>query len=255
VEKSDEQPSDRPGRGSDKFPLRFPDGLRDRIKASAAENGRTMNAEIIARLERYPSLGGEVDAMWEVARALADEIDKVAGPEFAGDPLFDKINSAFAAVSMDTGEVDRAKLGREYGVEAAKRLSKPDDKEALQALRKALQEQGETFVQFLRAVADDDKKVVQDMLDAHKHHLARFTRDQFFSEYVMTMAGIDDPDRLARRVAEANIVARQNGLDLVVDFEAEGNERSVSMRDMAGPPLRRMIMWDVLELEPGERLL
>ena len=46
-------PQVRPGRGSDKFPLRFPDGLRDRIKASAAENQRTMNAEIIHRLNAY----------------------------------------------------------------------------------------------------------------------------------------------------------------------------------------------------------
>jgi len=56
VEKSDEQSVDRPGRGSDKFPLRFPDGLRDRIKAAAAENGRTMNAEIIDRLERADNM-------------------------------------------------------------------------------------------------------------------------------------------------------------------------------------------------------
>lgn len=39
------------GRDSDKFMLRFPDGMRDRIKAAADANGRSMNAEIIARLE------------------------------------------------------------------------------------------------------------------------------------------------------------------------------------------------------------
>lgn len=35
----------------DKFMLRFPDGMRDRLKAAAADNNRSMNAEIIARLE------------------------------------------------------------------------------------------------------------------------------------------------------------------------------------------------------------
>lgn len=31
--------------------LRFPEGMRDRIAASAAESGRSMNAEIIDRLQ------------------------------------------------------------------------------------------------------------------------------------------------------------------------------------------------------------
>lgn len=40
------------GRGSDQFPLRLPDGLRDQIKARADNNGRSMNAEIVDRLEK-----------------------------------------------------------------------------------------------------------------------------------------------------------------------------------------------------------
>ncbi len=35
-----------------KFMLRLPEELRDRIKDQAAANNRSMNAEIIARLER-----------------------------------------------------------------------------------------------------------------------------------------------------------------------------------------------------------
>lgn len=43
------------GRESDKFMLRLPDGMRDRIKAAAEANGRSMNAEIVATLEeKYP---------------------------------------------------------------------------------------------------------------------------------------------------------------------------------------------------------
>jgi plasmid stability protein len=40
------------GRGSDQYMVRFPEGMRDRLKAAAAENGRSMNTEIIARLEQ-----------------------------------------------------------------------------------------------------------------------------------------------------------------------------------------------------------
>lgn len=39
------------GRGSDQFPLRFPDGMRDEIRLAADKNGRSINAEIIHRLE------------------------------------------------------------------------------------------------------------------------------------------------------------------------------------------------------------
>lgn len=42
-------PSDK----QDQFMLRLPDGMRDRIKAAADKNGRSMNAEIVALLEKH----------------------------------------------------------------------------------------------------------------------------------------------------------------------------------------------------------
>ena len=39
-------------RGADQYPFRFPEGMRDRIKTAAKANRRSMNAEIIARLEQ-----------------------------------------------------------------------------------------------------------------------------------------------------------------------------------------------------------
>lgn len=39
------------GRGAEQYTVRFPDGLRDRIKSAAEANNRSMNAEIVARLE------------------------------------------------------------------------------------------------------------------------------------------------------------------------------------------------------------
>lgn len=38
------------GRESEKFNLRLPDGMRDRIAEAAKVNNRSMNAEIVARL-------------------------------------------------------------------------------------------------------------------------------------------------------------------------------------------------------------
>jgi hypothetical protein len=39
------------GRGDDQYMVRFPSGLRDQIKAAADKNGRSMNSEIIARID------------------------------------------------------------------------------------------------------------------------------------------------------------------------------------------------------------
>ncbi len=51
------------GRGSDQFNLRFPDGLRDKIKRTAVKNFRSMNAEIISTLEKaYGSEGSAAEA-------------------------------------------------------------------------------------------------------------------------------------------------------------------------------------------------
>lgn len=44
-----------PSKQLDQFVVRLPDGMRDRIKAAAEANNRSMNAEIVATLERaYP---------------------------------------------------------------------------------------------------------------------------------------------------------------------------------------------------------
>jgi hypothetical protein len=40
-----------PSQLAERFQIRMPDGLRDKIRAAAEENKRSMNTEIIARLE------------------------------------------------------------------------------------------------------------------------------------------------------------------------------------------------------------
>jgi plasmid stability protein len=44
-------PPERPGRGADQFPLRLPDGMRQKIRAAADANARSMNSEILDRLD------------------------------------------------------------------------------------------------------------------------------------------------------------------------------------------------------------
>jgi len=40
-----------PSRTADQFVVRFPDGMRDRIAEAAKTNGRSMNSEIVSRLD------------------------------------------------------------------------------------------------------------------------------------------------------------------------------------------------------------
>ena len=56
----------------DQYMLRFPEGMRDRLKALAAENGRSLNAEIVHRLEQ--SLGDERPAPSPEVAAIAAEV-------------------------------------------------------------------------------------------------------------------------------------------------------------------------------------
>lgn len=41
-----------PSRTAEQFVVRFPDGMRDRIAEAAKNNKRSMNAEIVARLQQ-----------------------------------------------------------------------------------------------------------------------------------------------------------------------------------------------------------
>jgi plasmid stability protein len=57
----------------DRYMLRLPDGMRQRIKQVASNNGRSMNAEIVATLEKaYPPKTIDVNALSELLGTLID---------------------------------------------------------------------------------------------------------------------------------------------------------------------------------------
>lgn len=63
------------GRDSDKFMLRFPEGMRDRISEAAKANGRTMNAEIVHRLEK--SFAAEQPASAQTLAANVNQQNRI----------------------------------------------------------------------------------------------------------------------------------------------------------------------------------
>lgn len=53
-----------PSRTAEQFIVRFPDGMRDEIAAAAKRHGRSMNAEIVARLEKsFNPMADESDVL------------------------------------------------------------------------------------------------------------------------------------------------------------------------------------------------
>ncbi len=66
--------SPAPSDVADKFMLRLPDGMRDRIKLAAERNGRSMNAEIVRALENAfpeePSIDDVAQDIIEAIRVL-----------------------------------------------------------------------------------------------------------------------------------------------------------------------------------------
>lgn len=106
------------GRESDKFMLRLPDGMRERIKTVANENGRSMNAEIVHTLEKaYPEPPiryerAHLQTLIKTLEKLPDspelkearnEVQRVLdqGPEgFSADDLQDLVNYVVSAIKV-----------------------------------------------------------------------------------------------------------------------------------------------------------
>lgn len=61
---------------ADKFMLRMPDGLRERLKVEAAKNGRSMNSEIIARIEM--SFGEGDNDLMHATKMMRDQYRIIA---------------------------------------------------------------------------------------------------------------------------------------------------------------------------------
>jgi hypothetical protein len=59
----------------DKYVLRLPDGMRDRLKTAAAENNRSLNAEIVARLYLSFTFSPQMDAVQEKLLQFAERVN------------------------------------------------------------------------------------------------------------------------------------------------------------------------------------
>ena len=66
-----------PSRTAEQFVIRFPDGMRDKIAETAKANNRSMNAEIVARLQS--SLEGAAAFPFAIDQAIEQEQEERGG--------------------------------------------------------------------------------------------------------------------------------------------------------------------------------
>lgn len=106
------------GRHDDQYMVRFPAGLRDRIKEAADANGRSMNSEIVARLE---------DSFVTDRLALVADESAIKPPTAKELQRLAEIIVILERNALD--EKQEAKLDRDYEKAAAKpRVRKPGAK-------------------------------------------------------------------------------------------------------------------------------
>nr|WMC97926.1 Arc family DNA-binding protein [Aminobacter aminovorans] len=114
---ADDQDDRYPSERMERFIVRMPDGMRDRIKAEAEQHNRSMNAEIIARLDDYPKL---LKALGEALRDKARLTDDKERLELEFDQLaevqqrfFEKDGKQKPVLAIPQGLLDRINLSAE----------------------------------------------------------------------------------------------------------------------------------------------
>jgi hypothetical protein len=88
---------DRTPQAADKYIVRFPDGMRDRLAQAAKQNNRSMNAEVVARLQASFDLAPAADgaAAQELAESRAQTITAM---EFLQGSLCETVVAMYASL-------------------------------------------------------------------------------------------------------------------------------------------------------------
>lgn len=131
---SDDEREKYPSELAERFQVRLPAGLRDRIKADAEKHSRSMNAEIVARLEDFPKLRqrlletiGENSKLVDDKERLEWELDQL---ENVRDRFFEKDGTPKPVLTVPGFLLERI-------VRAAEKNHRTIDAEAQSALEEA----------------------------------------------------------------------------------------------------------------------
>ncbi|WP_328186883.1 Arc family DNA-binding protein [Marinobacter sp. OP 3.4] len=94
-----------PSHQLDKFQLRLPAGMREQIREAAERNSRSMNSEIVARLEQSFAGPKELEAAAGVSQRLEEQLQQVR-MELS---LMAKANAEASEFIRELREMDRRK--------------------------------------------------------------------------------------------------------------------------------------------------
>lgn len=135
-----------PSQTADKYIVRLPEGMRDRIAEEAKANSRTMNAEVVARLQA--SFDAATSADGAVAQELADSrAQTITAMVFLQASLCETVTALYAALpgkdqrDRNFKEADRLASSLLVGAKPGDYLlSRPDMLHANRALANFLEE-------------------------------------------------------------------------------------------------------------------
>jgi len=109
--------SEQSSQNQDKFIVRLPDGLRDRIRLAAETNHRSMNAEVVALLEKnYPAPVPEnisdpaARMLFWLAKRIRRRNPKSGSPRDKQAALYERIAGDIAERMKDIGELVLSRL-------------------------------------------------------------------------------------------------------------------------------------------------
>ncbi|MGV8831703.1 MAG: Arc family DNA-binding protein [Devosia sp.] len=68
-------PQETPSRKLDQYIVRFPDGMRDRLKTAAASANRSLNAEIVDRLEQSFELSDGLESLGNISQNFSELLE------------------------------------------------------------------------------------------------------------------------------------------------------------------------------------
>jgi hypothetical protein len=143
--------------------LRLPLGLRDEVVARAAQNGRSMNTEIIEAIERHLQGADRITRLWEFFERHRESIESV--------PLL--------LTAVENLEISAERSGEFHGVlqrrqEAAQPSVTGEPAERLKAAIEAMRTHSRDFEERIRAAKCEEQK---DPLEVSDRRAPRRLRD------------------------------------------------------------------------------
>ena len=95
-----------PSRLLEKVVVRLPDGMRDRLKAEAEANKRSMNAEIVARLEQSFNASSDTTGL-DALGNIVDKIDPSVMTKEEWQEKFNSFSESFRKIAVNMEAVVR----------------------------------------------------------------------------------------------------------------------------------------------------